>query len=115
MVCKNKIVDKPKSKRDALKKILFLSNKEHKVFTGICLIDLKKQKILIDSDETKVFMKKISREEGFDYIKTKEPFGKAGAYAIQGKGSKFIKKISGDYFNVVGLPMKKFVSMLKTL
>ena len=57
-------------------------------------------------------MKKISKEEAKAYIKTKEPFDKAGAYAIQGSGKKFIKRISGDYFNVVGLPLKRFLSII---
>ena len=57
-------------------------------------------------------MKKISKQEAEAYIKTKEPLDKAGAYAIQGKGKKFIRRISGDYFNVVGLPLKKFLSMI---
>ena len=107
VVCKNKIIDKPKNKKDALKKLLFLSNKSHKVYTGICLMDLKKRKTILDFDVTTVYMKKITKAEAISYIKTREPFGKAGAYAIQGKGKKFIKKIKGDYYNVVGLPVRK--------
>ena len=115
VVCKNKIVGKPKSKTDALRKLLFLSGKEHKVYTGISLINLKKEKIFNSYEVTKVNMKKILKQEALNYIKTKEPLDKAGAYAIQGKGGKFIKTISGDYFNVVGLPVRKFVSMLEKL
>ncbi len=110
--CKKKIIGKPKNTKDALKILLFLSNKEHKVYTGIGLVDLKKKIIISDLEITKVFMKKISRQEAKAYIKTKEPLDKAGAYAIQERGKKFIKKISGDYFNVVGLPLKKFLSMV---
>ncbi len=110
--CRKKIIGKPKDINDAMKIILFLSNKEHKVYTGIGLIDLKKKIIISDSEVTKVFMKKISKQEAKAYIKTKEPLDKAGAYAIQGKGKKFIRRISGDYFNVVGLPLKRFLSMI---
>lgn len=115
VVCKDKIIGKPKNKKDALKKLLFLSNKTHEVLTGVCLIDLKKEKIIIDFELTKVSMKEITKKEAIAYISTKEPMDKAGAYAIQGKGKKFVKRISGDYFNVVGLPINKFYLMLKTL
>lgn len=113
VVCKNKIIPKPKNKKDALKKLLFLSNKTHKVCTGICLVDLKKKIVFSDCEITKVKMKKITRKEALNYINTKEPMDKAGAYAIQGKGKKFIKNISGDYLNVVGLSLYRFIEMLK--
>ena len=115
VVCKNKIISKPKNKKDALKKLLYLSNKQHKVLTGIAIIDLKKKRIITDCEITKVQMKKITRKDAIDYINTKEPFDKAGGYAIQGKGRKFVKGISGDYFNVVGLPLNKFFLRLKQL
>lgn len=115
VVCKNKIMGKPKNKKDALKKLLFISDKEHFVYTGIALIDLKKKKILTDFERTKVVMKKISKDDAIWYINTKEPMDKAGAYAIQGKAKKFIKSISGDFLNVVGLPLNKFVFLLKKL
>lgn len=115
VVCKNKIISKPKNKKDALKKLLFLSNKQHKVLTGIAIIDLKKKRIITDCEITKVQMKKITRKEATSYINTKEPFDKAGGYAIQGKGRKLVKGICGDYFNVVGLPLNKFLLRLKQL
>jgi len=115
VVCKNKIIGKPKNKTDALKKLLFLSNKQHKVLTGITILDLKKKLIVVDYDVTSVTMKKISNQEAKDYVKSREPLDKAGGYAIQGKGKKFIKSISGDYFNVVGLPINKFLLMLRSV
>ncbi len=114
VVCKNKIISKPKNNEDALRKLLFLSNKKHIVITGICILDLKKKKIILDFEETQVYMKRISKEEAIQYVKTKEPLGKAGAYAIQGKGKQFIQKIKGDYLNVVGLPLERFLKILKT-
>lgn len=115
VVCKDKIISKPKSKEDALRKLLFLSGREHKVLTGIALVDLKKKKIIVDCEVTNVRMRKILKKEALNYVKTKEPLNKAGAYAIQGKGGKFVKSISGDYFNVVGLPLNKFLLMLEAL
>lgn len=108
VACKNKIIGKPKNKKDALKKLLFLSNKEHKVFTGIAIVDLEKRKIILDYEVTKVKMKRIKKKDAINYIKTNEPMDKAGAYAIQGRGKQFIDRISGDYSTVVGLPIKKF-------
>ena len=110
--CRKKIIGKPKNPKDAMNTILFLSNKMHRVYTGIGIIDLKKKIIISDSEVTKVFMRKISRQEAKAYIKTKEPMDKAGAYAIQGKGKKFVKRIAGDYFNVVGLPLNRFITMI---
>ena len=120
IICKNKIIGKPKNKKDALKILLFLSNKEHKVYTGMAIINIRRGMpqhastpiITTDCEITKVKMKKISRQEAIDYIKTGEPMDKAGAYAIQGKGRKFIKSICGDYLNVVGLPLKRFLLRL---
>ena len=121
VVCKNKIFGKPKNKNDALKTLLFLSSKEHKVYTGICLIGtgsgtssgvVPDPVLIVDCEVTRVLMNKITREEALKYISTKEPLDKAGGYAIQGKGKKFVKKYIGDYFNIVGLPVKKFISML---
>ena len=108
----NKIIGKPKNEKDALRIIMSLSNKKHKVYTGIGVIDLKKKIVISELEMTKVLMKKISKVEAKAYIKTKEPMDKAGAYAIQGRGKKFVKEISGDYFNVVGLPLKRFLSMI---
>lgn len=115
VVCKKKILGKPKNKKDALSKLLFISDKEHFVYTGIALIDLKKKKVLTGFEKTKIVMKKISKDDALKYIKTKEPMDKAGGYAIQGKAKKFIKSISGDFLNVVGLPLNKFVFLLKKL
>ena len=112
VVCNNKIIDKPKNKKDALKKLLLLSGKTHNVLTGFCIINLKTKKIIADHESTKVTMKKITKQDITNYIATGEPFDKAGAYAIQGKGSKFIKKIRGDYSNVVGLPLTRFTKIL---
>lgn len=115
VVCKNKIIGKPKNKKDALNKLLFLSNTTHSVITGIAIVAIYKKTILTDYETTKVKMKKIKEDEAIKYIRTREPMDKAGGYAIQGKGEKFIKSITGDYLNVVGLPLDKFLLMLSSL
>ncbi len=112
VIFKGKIIGKPKNNKDALKKLSFLSNSTHLVITGFAVIDLKKKLIFNDFEITKVRMKKLKKDEIIKYIKTGEPAGKAGAYAIQGQGRKFVKSISGDYLNVVGLPLNKFLLII---
>ena len=111
----DKILGKPKDKHDAFLMLKSLSGKEHSVFTGVTIIKNDKTKLLeIDgitektetfSVQTKVKFFELSDDEINKYISTNEPFDKAGAYGIQGKGSLLVEKIDGDYFNVVGLPI----------
>jgi len=115
VVCKNKIIGKPKNKKDAFSKLMFLSNKTHYVYTGIGIIDSKSKVLLTDYEMTTVNMKKILKAQALSYINTKEPMDKAGAYAIQGKGKRFVKSIKGDFYNVVGLPISKFLNILRSL
>ncbi len=89
----------------------FLSGRTHSVFTGVTLASGKKTKTF--AVETKVKFFELTNEEIDAYIKTKEPFDKAGAYGIQGYGSLLVEKIDGDYFNVVGLPVSKLARELK--
>ena len=99
---RNKILGKPKDTKDAFNMLKSLSGKSHMVYTGITIIkgDITVTKCI----SCRVNFRKISDNEISDYIKTNEPMDKAGAYAIQGKGSAFVKSIKGDYFSVVGFP-----------
>ena len=99
----NKILGKPKDKNDAFLMLKSLSGKEHSVFTGVTII--KNDKTETFSVQTKVKYFELSDDEINKYISTNEPFDKAGAYGIQGKGSLLVEKIDGDFFNVVGLPI----------
>ena len=98
-----KILGQPKDEADALRMLTMLSGKEHEVYTGVALIDNRDQSMENFFERTKVTMYPVSEEEIRDYIAGGEPMDKAGAYAIQGLGAKFIQKIEGDYNNVVGL------------
>lgn len=109
----NKIIGKPKDKEDAFDILKSLSGKEHFVFTGYTL--LEEDKIVTGAVKTKVVFKELSDEEILWYIDTKEPLDKAGAYGIQGKGSVFVKEISGDYLNVVGLPVSEIFDKIKEI
>ena len=109
------ILVKPKNKKDAKRMLSLLSNTYHLIITAFTIIDTDSNKIITKSEETKVSMRKITEKEIDLYVKTREPFDKAGAYAIQGIASKFIKKVEGDYSNAIGLPIKTVLEELKKL
>lgn len=113
IVVMNKMVfGKPGGSRDCRDMLLRLRGKNHRVITGFCIFDPGGQKVHIEAVKTKVKIKEISEIEIEAYIKTGEPFGKAGSYAIQGIGSFMIEHINGSYTNVVGLPVCEVVGAL---
>jgi septum formation protein len=108
----NKIYGKPKDRQDAIRILQELSGKVHEVITGVFLMSISKE--FSFKEITKVHFKTLSLEEIEYYIDTFEPYDKAGAYAIQEWiGMIGIKKIEGDYFNVVGLPLFELNEALK--
>lgn len=107
------VLGKPHNDDDAYEMLKALSNNVHEVVTGIAIMDCKSNKSITDYEVTKVYFREISDEEIYRYIATGEPMDKAGAYGIQGKASLFVKKIDGDYFNVVGLPIYKLGRLLQ--
>ncbi len=111
VVAKKEILGKPKDKDHAVQMLKKLSGKKHFVYTAVCV--KKDDKIFSKVEKTTVKMRKLHDKEILEYVKTKEPLDKAGAYAIQGKGSLFVKRICGCYFNVVGLPLFCLLNLLK--
>lgn len=101
----NEILGKPVDKEDARRMINLLSGKTHQVYTGVTLA-LKGNSITF-SEKTDVTFFPLSDEEIEEYISSKEPYDKAGAYGIQGKASLLVEGINGDYFNVVGFPVAR--------
>jgi len=99
-----KIFGKPKDLNDCRNTLNQLKGKSHKTITGFCLLNLSGEIAHLEAVITEVKIKKLSDNEIENYIKTDEPFGKAGSYAIQGIGSFMIEYIHGSYTNVVGLP-----------
>lgn len=97
------MLGKPKDALDAQTMLRLLSGRTHKVVTGCCIIS--KGKCETFSQITEVEFYPLSDSEIDSYILTHEPDDKAGAYGIQGKGALLVKKINGDYFNIVGLPV----------
>jgi len=113
VIFNEKIIGKPIDDKDAKRILRLLSGKGHSIITGFTILDTKVNRSVTKSVETKVTFKKLSDKEIDSYIKTGEPLDKAGAYGIQEKGGIFIKKIDGDYFNIVGLPIYSVVEELK--
>jgi septum formation protein len=115
VVLKGKVLGKPKNERDAFNMLKTLRGKWHKVITGYCVLNLLKNIIYQDIVETKVFVRHMTDDEINRYIKTSEPMGKAGSYAVQGKGGYMVKEIKGSYTNVVGLPICEIAEALLSL
>ena len=108
--CKKEIIGKPKSYADARRMLKLLTENVQYVYSGYCVMDLYNKKNYIGYDKTKVIMNKIP-EYLLDKI-IRENMDKAGCYAIQAD-DELVKSISGDYYNVVGLPLMKVVESLK--
>lgn len=115
VVHKGKVLGKPKNETDAITMLKRLRGNWHKVFTGYCVLNIEHQIVYQDVAETKVFIKDLTDEEIAKYIKTSEPFDKAGSYAVQGRGGYMVKEIKGSYTNVVGLPICEITEVLLSL
>jgi septum formation protein len=104
VVClEENILGKPDGPSDAIRMLRALAGREHRVLTGICL--RHGGRFVADLSTTTVWFEPIGEAELLAYVATGEPFDKAGAYAIQGYASRFVRKIEGCYHNVVGLPI----------
>ena len=103
VVIDGEMLGKPADAADARRMLARLSGRQHEVITGICL--KRGVEVVRDCATTKVWFALMSAREIEEYVSSGEPMDKAGAYAIQGLASKFIEKIDGCYFNVVGLPV----------
>ena len=107
----NKVLGKPKDKEDAYQMLKLLSGNKHTVITGVTIIS--EENIDTFASVSDVYFNKLTDKEINDYIATNESMDKAGAYAIQGIGSKFINKIDGDYYSIMGLPINEIYKRLK--
>lgn len=103
IVCDGQIMEKPEDENDAYRMLSTLSGRQHQVLTALTLADKKHRLTRLVS--TDVFFKKLTRKEIEEYWQTREPIGKAGSYAIQGQGGRFVMRIEGSYHAVVGLPL----------
>lgn len=106
VVCSDgEILGKPCGRREAIAMLTSLSGKSHSVYTGVALVRAADAKGETGCEKTTVYFDDISAEEIEHYVDTYRPFDKAGAYGIQEYAGVFVKKIDGDYFNIVGLPV----------
>ena len=110
--CGGEILGKPRDRADAKRMLDMLSGSKHDVISGIALIT--KGKEAVASEVTHVIFDNLTDSDKEIYLNSDEPYDKAGAYAIQGLASMWIKGIEGDYFNVVGLPVKRLHDLLLT-
>jgi septum formation protein len=112
VVFEDEILGKPKNEEDAFNMLKKLSGKTHRVYSGVVVINTENNKIEEEALYTEVKFSELKDEEIVNYIKTKEPMDKAGAYGIQGYGGVFVEKINGCYYNVVGLPLNLLNKMI---
>jgi septum formation protein len=114
VVNENRILGKPRSKRDAKEMLGRLAGREHKVLSGVAAVWQRKHKQRVITVESRVRIKQLEDWEINWYLDTGEPMDKAGAYAIQGRGAVFIEGIVGSHTNVIGLPLMETVMLLRS-
>lgn len=112
VVFEEEILGKPKDEEDAYRMLKKLSGDRHVVYTGVAVVKGDTVKSFVSA--TEVSMKKLSDLEIWNYIKTGEPMDKAGAYGIQGGGGSLVDHYKGDFFTIVGLPLKDVLDVLKS-
>ncbi len=110
VVVGDNLLGQPHDDDDARRMLNLLSGKWHEVLTGVALVRIG-GRTMVDYERTRVRFARMSDAEIDWYISTGEPKGKAGAYGIQGKAALFIEQIEGDYFNIVGLPIRLVYEM----
>ena len=115
VVLDDKILGKPRSTEEARHMLQQLSGRTHSGLTGIALVRLPDGERRQFTESTLVHFRPVTEEDLSSYLATEEPYDKAGAYAIQGQAGRYIPRIEGCYFNVVGLPLSRVLTELKTL
>lgn len=108
----NRVLGKPRSEEDAARMLAALSGKLHLVYTGVTVA--KEGRTLTQHEVTSVRFRTLTQADIIRYIATGEPMDKAGAYGIQGYGSLLVEGITGDYYNVMGLPVCRLGRILKS-
>lgn len=113
VVLEQKILTKPQDEKEAFHMLKSLSGKTHEVYTGVSVFYQQRYKSFVE--KASVTFWELSDEEIQQYMDSGEPFDKAGAYGIQGKGALLVNKIEGDYYTIVGLPIAKLNRVLKEM
>ena len=115
VVIGDEILGQPGDAGTAQWMLKLLSGKWHQVLTGVALVRSSDARSIIGHEVTRVRFAELSAAEIDWYVSTEEPLDKAGAYAIQGRAAPFIEEIQGDYFNIVGLPMRLVYELVRRL
>lgn len=110
-----KIIGKPKNARHAKRMLKEMSGKTISVYTGLCVVDVRKSSLITDYEKSLVTVKKIKDNEIPRYFKLLGPYDKAGGFSIEGAGSFLFDNIKGSYFNVLGMPMARLKDMFEKL
>ena len=105
VVVDSTLLGKPASPAEARQMLQRLSDRTHEVITGVALVEPETARRTVAHETTRVFFRPLEPQEMEDYVATGEPLDKAGAYAIQGGASRFVTRVEGCYFNVMGLPV----------
>lgn len=105
------LLEKPADAEDAARMLRLLSGRAHQVITGVCVVAAGFERS--EAEVTQVWFSRLTDAEIADYVRSGEPMDKAGAYGIQGIASRWIGRIEGDYFNVVGLPVEQVYRLLR--
>ena len=111
VVVDNHLLEKPAEAKDAARMLRLLSGRSHQVITGVCVVAPGFERT--EAKITEVSFSPLSDEEIAGYVATGEPMDKAGAYGIQGIASRWVRRIEGCYFNVVGLPVHRVYRLLR--
>lgn len=115
VVCDGAVLGKPASPEDARRILHLLSGRTHRVVTGLAVLHLPDHRLRVELETTRVAFAPMTEQEIEEYVSSGEPLDKAGAYGIQGRGGKFVTRIEGCYFNVVGLPLARLCRLMSEL
>jgi septum formation protein len=113
VIIDGEVLGKPGTQKEARIMLEKLSGREHRVITGFAIVNKSADVIISDAVESSVLFKEILKDEMNWYVKTEEPYDKAGGYAVQGMAAFFVREIHGSYTNVIGLPLTEVVMALR--
>lgn len=112
--CGDRILGKPGSREEAALTLRLLAGRRHTVFTGVAIVGPAPGRIATACETSRVRLGAMSEAAIAAYVETGEPLDKAGSYAIQGRGARFVEHVEGCYYNVVGLPLARLCSLLQS-
>lgn len=113
VVCQGRVLGKPHSQEEAVQMLQLLSGRDHQVMTGVTVLCGDREQVF--TEVTDLHFRQLTEREILAYVRTGEPMDKAGAYGIQGGAALFCEKMTGDYYNVMGLPVCRLGQVLKLL